>query len=574
MDTVLQHPGTMFSELPTLLSSSHAYTAHLSPQELRWRLLSTPTQRPKQSSGHRGQSLESQELPELLEDTLRLQAVLSREALEEGKKRARLQDLPEEIQQGVLDMLMGMLSSTSSSGLGRSHGMRNWSTAMRHPRGRHHSDLALVSPTWRRMIQERLYRHVKIKGTKQGLEEAADWFLLSPHLQQYVRHIEIWVPVWERRAGQPPPELSGSMTLEQHERPHTVNTMVATNLRTPQEVENINQAYQLASSNSTLDEIFGCVSCLFPEACILTIEGGHCKKPPMIQQFRTPMQCAMNPKLPELPRIRTLVLKGAWNVMREEAHFVTLTNALPNLREWHTTYAKPKTKAYRLMSSVVRHIPPTLTHLNLCLEGFYSKDSVASVKMRQLQLTHHLCRDLGRLLPQLEAFTFTGRVCSSFFTTATSYADKSHKPRLKSIDLIVKNCCRDPSTWNDGTGIHNWAFIKAFEALVVAGVRSLEAYPELAFLRVRFIDLDSPCPLLNPYFQLQRNKCSGIWNDDILTALSATRPAASFSNLDEELGTRGLDKEGRIVVGWPVMRPRSIKVGSYAAFDQGILGSV
>ena len=363
------------------------------------------------------------------------------------------------------------------------------------------------------------------------------------------------------------------MTLEQHERPHTVNTMVATNLRTPQEVENINQAYQLASSNSTLDEIFGCVSCLFPEACILTIEGGHCKKPPMIQQFRTLESCPADQKLPELPKVRTLVMKGAWNVIREDTHFITLTNALPNLREWHTTYAKPKTKAYRLISSVVRHIPATLTHLNLCLEGFYSKDTVASMKMRQLQLTHHLCRDLGRLLPQLEAFTFTGRVCSCLFTTAITCADKSHKPRLKSIDLIVKNCCRDRNTWNDGTGIHNWAFIKAFEALVTASVRSLEAYPELKFLRIRFIDLDSPCPLLNPYFQLQRNICSGIWNDDILSALSAARPTASFSNFDEELGPRGLDKEGRIVIGWPVMRPKSIKVGSYAAFDQGILSS-
>ena len=364
------------------------------------------------------------------------------------------------------------------------------------------------------------------------------------------------------------------MTLEQHERPHTVNTMVATNLRTPQEVENINQAYQLASSNSTLDEIFGCVSCLFPEACILTIEGGHCKKPPMIQQFRTSKQCSANQKLSELPKIRTLILKGAWNVMREDTHFVTLKNALPNLREWHTTYAKPKTKAYRLISSIVPHIPATLTHLNLCLEGFYSKDTVASVKMRQLQLSHHLCRGLGRLLPQLEAFTFTGRVCSCLFATAVACADKLHKPRLKSIDLIVKNCCRDPNTWNDGTGIHNWGFIKAFEALVVASVRSLEAYPELTFLRIRFIDLDSPCPLLNPYFQLQRNICSGIWNDDILSALNATRPRASFSNLGEELGLRGLDKEGRTVVGWPVIRPKSIKVASYAAFDQGILGSI
>lgn len=363
------------------------------------------------------------------------------------------------------------------------------------------------------------------------------------------------------------------MTLELLGRPHTVNTMITTNMRSPQEVENINQAYQLASSNSTLDEIFGCVGCLFPGACILTIEGGHCKKPPMIQQFRRTKPGPVGQKLPELPCIRTLILKGAWNVMREDSHFAALAAALPNIREWHTTYAKPKTKAYRLMSSVIHHIPATLTHLNLCLEGFYSKDSVASSKMRQLQLTHHLCRDLGALIPQLEALTFTGRVCSCLFTTAIVSAEKQRKPRLKSVDLIVKNCCRDPNSWNDSTGIHNWAFIKAFEALVVAGVRSLQAYPDLSFLRIRFIDLDSPCPLLNPYFQLQKNRCSGIWNDDILTAIGAGRPAAGFSNLGEELGSRSVDKEGRIILGWPVMRPRTIKVGSYAAFAEGVLGS-
>ena len=154
----------MFTELPTLLSSSHTYASHLSPQELRWRLLPLPSQCPKQAGGYHRQSLELEHLPELLENSLRLQAILSREAPEEGKRRTQLQDLPEEIQQGVLDILMGMLNSTSSSGIGRSHGMRNWSNAMRHPRGRHHSDLALVSPTWRRMIQERLYRHGKIEN--------------------------------------------------------------------------------------------------------------------------------------------------------------------------------------------------------------------------------------------------------------------------------------------------------------------------------------------------------------------------------------------------------------------------
>jgi len=414
---------------------------------------------------------------------------------------------------------------------------------------------------------------VKIKGTKAGLAEAADWFLLRPHLQQYVRHIEIWVPVWERRANQLPlVELRGSMTLEQHGR--SQRTLVTTYMRTPQEAESINQAYQLASSNAALDEIFGCVNCLFPEACILTIEGGHCKKPPMIRLFRAENQTSTQQTLPVLTGIRTLVLKGAWNVMREDSHFRILADALPNIREWHTTYAKPKTKAYALMCGVFRYIPNSLTRLNICLEGFYSKDSPSPAKMRDLQLSHHLCRDLSHLLPRLEALTFTGRICSALFSHVMVSTEKLRKPRLKSLDLIVKNVCRDPTAYNDGTGIHNWGFIKSFETLVTSAVRSLTAYPDLSFLRIRFIDLDSPCPLLNPYFQLKEGKCTGIWNDEILEALGKARPGAGFEGLDygdgEGMGLgRVLDKEGRVSVGWPGGRPKSIKVASYKAFAEG-----
>ena len=83
---------------------------------------------------------------------------------EESERQAtqvsrRLEDLPIEIQEGVLDVLAGNLNSTSSSTIERNRGMRNWSNAMRHPRRRQLSDLSLVSKTWRRMIQERLYRH-------------------------------------------------------------------------------------------------------------------------------------------------------------------------------------------------------------------------------------------------------------------------------------------------------------------------------------------------------------------------------------------------------------------------------
>ena len=489
--------------------------------------------------------------------------------------RAGLQELPEEIQQSILDILMGTLGSISSSAVNTTHAMRNWSSAMRHPRCRQLSDLALVSEIWRRMIQERLYRHIKIKGTQSGLAECADWFLTQSHLQQYVRHIEIWVPVWERRAGQFPQftELSGTMTYEEHAISHNVlavTPLTAPNRRNSQEVENINQAYQLASSNTTLDEIFACVSCLFPEVCILTIEGGHCKKPPMIRQFREKNKSGHPQKLEMLSSIRTLILKGAWNLLREQSDFELMAAALPNIREWHCTYSKPKTKAYHTITNVIRHFPTTITQLNICLEGFYSKESTPAAKMRVLQIEHHLCKDLGRIMPQLEALAFTGRVCRQLFISAVESAFNSRKPRIKSLDLVVKNCCRDSNAWDDGTGIHNSSFIRAFETLVTSGVGTLMFYPQLNFLRIRFIDLDAACPLLNPYFQLQRGVCTGLWSEEILEFLRRARPSAKYAELVDGLGMQAYDKEGRAITGWPLQRPRSIKIGSYSTFEEGV----
>ena len=566
----------MLTDLPTSLPTAiTACSSRLSksPKDSTWLSRPLPYHSPKPGRPHTIHS--EYDKPEEMSATSGSSEPPSQpQAVQNHEPGAGLQDLPEEIQQSILDILMGTLGSISSSAVDKTHAMRNWSSAMRHPRCRQLSDLTLVSGTWRRMIQERLYRHIKIKGTQAGLEECADWFLTNIHLQQYVRHIEIWVPVWERRAGQFPQftELSGNMTYEQHEISHNVlavTTIATPNRRNSQEVENINQAYKLASSNATLDEIFACTSCLFPEVCILTIEGGHCKKPPMIRQFRENKKSPLPQRLSRLPSIRTLVLKGAWNLLREQSDFDIIASALPNIREWHCTYSKPKTKAYHTICSVIRHFPQSITHLNICLEGFYSKEITPAAKMRVLQLEHHLCRDLGRIIPQLEALTFTGRVCHTLFTSAIEAAVDVRKPRLKSLDLVVKNCCRDIDAFNDGTGIHNGTFIHAFETLVISGVRSLLSYPELNFLRIRFIDLDAPCPLLNPYFQLQHRRCTGLWNEEILDIIGRARPLAAYAELAEGLGMQGLDKEGRVVLGWPLQRPRSIKIGSYAAFEEG-----
>jgi len=138
--------------------------------------------------------------------------------------------------------------------------------------------------------------------------------------------------------------------------------------------------------------------------------------------------------------------------------------------------------------------------------------------------------------------------------------------KLKSLDLTVKNCCRPGFV--DGSGINDPAFIAALESLVVAGVSSLNHLKSLTLLRIRFIDLESPMPLLNPFFQIKDNFCTGLWSDKILIALATARPAASFVELSDDFGGISYDKEGKVVPGEKTRtRPLSMKVSSYEAFS-------
>lgn len=78
---------------------------------------------------------------------------------ERKKSRIKITDLPEEVQQNILGFLVGHLGSISSKSSGT--GVRNWNYALRHTRGKDRANLALVTPPWTRLIQERLYRHSK-----------------------------------------------------------------------------------------------------------------------------------------------------------------------------------------------------------------------------------------------------------------------------------------------------------------------------------------------------------------------------------------------------------------------------
>src|SRR2546423_245641 len=82
-----------------------------------------------------------------------------------------IEDLPPEVQGLILDYIFGDLHSITSGSIAFQPGSKNISSYMRHPRRKAVSDMALISPAWRDLVQERIYRHIKIKGTRAGLRE-------------------------------------------------------------------------------------------------------------------------------------------------------------------------------------------------------------------------------------------------------------------------------------------------------------------------------------------------------------------------------------------------------------------
>lgn len=480
-------------------------------------------------------------------------------------------NLPIEIHEAILDHLFGERASMST--LKSSNG--SWNTALRHPRRKALSNLSLISRVWRPLVQERIYRHIKIKGTMDGLAECATWFLEHPHLASYVRHVEIWIPVWGNRVAKKPPHHR-PVVRSIHENNSLTDMTVLSHVATmtwddPDVHTGSNYRFHYSSCNATLEDIFQHVKAFYPEARVLTLEGGHCKKPPMVQHFRDDSFGGIGPKhLQVLPNIQTLVMRGAWNIMRDYQHWSTLSEALPALREWHCAYAKPKVEAYQIVSHILWTLSPSLVHLNLSLGGFYNKEGAALDAFSEKAEKRHLCLLLGRVAPRLESLTFTGTVCACLFQrTRASVVRLSTTSKLKSVDLIVQSCCREKpadqtlAILEDTSGIANPNFIRSFEGLIVAAVLSLEYLRSLNSVRIRFVDLDSVCPLLNPYFQLVNNRCTGLWSEHILDALHAVRPAAQFFELSAGIYPQyGHDRQ---IVGavYPHTRPRSIHASSY-----------
>jgi len=103
--------------------------------------------------------------------------------------------------------------------------------------------------------------------------------------------------------------------------------------------------------------------------------------------------------------------------------------------------------------------------------------------------------------------------------------------------------------------------------MVLQAVQALAVLPNLQHLRIRFMDLDSQYPLLNPYFEIHGDTCVGLWSDSILAALKESRPNASFVQLAN--GIKPEIKEGQVMGAVsPTARPLGIQAKMYLIISE------
>ncbi|KYK57574.1 hypothetical protein DCS_04585 [Drechmeria coniospora] len=471
----------------------------------------------------------------------------------------QFEELPMEVHEAIVDHLFGFrISPTSNSATRIASLTKSWGSALRHSRRRELSSLALVNKRWTYLIQQRLYRHIKLKATVDYVEDAIVHFATRQHLAPYVKHVEIWFPVFQPMYG--PLATSAAMTLP------TVTSSGLTNA-----------TYALPSDNCTLEEVFRFITLILPEAQVLTLEGGERRKAPMVAHFNnkrgqdTHAAKALRP----IQSVRTLVTGGQWNLMRAKEDMANIMQALPNLEEWQASYSRPKSKSYITLSEYIEALPPRVKRLNLCMENDYRRESLTPSFYTKVIMRTHICCGLGQIVPQLEHFSYTGRVCHVMFDQAARLGNPVES-RLRSVDLTVKNCCRDVDHPHDfvgsGSGIHEMGFIDSFELLVVSAIRFLEKHKLLQFLRIRFVDLDSLLPPLNPYFMLQQGKCTGVWSNAIIAEMARVRPSATFAELSETFGNISFSKEGRMIMypEKPPGRISSLKLSNYQTLANGM----
>ncbi|CAG8062765.1 unnamed protein product [Penicillium salamii] len=426
--------------------------------------------------------------------------------------------------------------------------------------------LAQARPQWRAIIQSRLYSHIRIKASATGLRECKQWFTDHPYLAEHVKHIEFWLPVWGplNADGNPvgrPQRLTAALT------PDGRLTFID------------ETKYPNAQGNASLNEIFHVVKRFFPSAITMTIDGGekHRIQPAEIR-FDLDSDGTVLLPLTKLDKIGTLVMRGAWNLVRRWETWREIEAALPNMTGLHCLYSHAHNGNYMTTLYLAADFPEKLEHLNLTLEGYSDRrDNIHNNIPKPILLP--ICQSLGVAAYQLKTLTLTGRVCTDFFNALLCHGRRVSAgiSPLRTIDITVKGCCfhqvaqdehgNDRVVTYQSAGINSRLFNRSFHSLVCEGLTALQVLPNVNHLRIRFIDMDSQLPLQNPYFELKDDRCTGLWSVPILQLLEICRPRASFVELSDGIEPV-YDEDGVLVDVWPVrFRPLSIRARQYSILE-------
>ncbi|CAI7608090.1 unnamed protein product [Penicillium manginii] len=466
--------------------------------------------------------------------------------------------LPSEIHDKILDHLLGPKVSMSSPSATVDSSPKSWAKAPRFPRRKKVTDLTLVCPSWRNLIQSRLYRHIEVKGTNDEMLECREWFLANPHLLRYVRLVEIWIPVWGKRSYTPVPR-----NLERrssHHRLFMSRTMGWEEVQHPP----YDIPFLPSEDNATMEEIFQHMQ-LFTSARVLILQGGQANTPPQLRHFRNGEDDEPARSLPRLPHIETFVMRGAWNLVRKYYQWKNIARALPALREWHVVYPTLRADVDELICEIFRHPPTHLRHVNLSLEGTGVGEEIGPLQ----HFPDTVCRLLGGFACRLETLSFTGKVCDLFFTHLAYHAGKAPwPPRLRSLELSVLSCCPPADAYLTGypvpvRGITEMGFIHAFEGIVLQAIVSLEFLPALTYLNIRFLDVSPFIPQVKPYFRLADDKCTGLWSDAILKSLQRSRPLAKYVELTDGINPLFSDDGLLLGISHVPRQPLSINARMY-----------
>ena len=176
-----------------------------------------------------------------------------------------------------------------------------------------------------------------MKGTAPALVACERWFNLNPHLIGHVRHFEVWFPVWEKLSLA---KLSNIGSAEPEMRVIWADGEQSRISAAPQGI------YQQSSKNASLCRVLTMVKDLFKDTYIITLEGGHCKNSKMIEYFDQ-----THTVMPVLDKVRTLILKGSYNIIRGANEVEALFQSFPNVHQWQASYARASQESYLSMYS-------------------------------------------------------------------------------------------------------------------------------------------------------------------------------------------------------------------------------